>query len=132
MKRLSKVLIAGGMVGKQNVPVSEKPRLPDDSLRRRFARAHLRDSDSPGIRMDWIHEQDTWLSLRESARGILISSGVAIIGLIPAAFSHGIGSETAKPFAVMILGGLTSSLVLSLVVLPAFVESLKENRKSKS
>lgn len=72
---------------------------------------------------EWIHQGDIWLALKEKGRSILISSGVAIIGLIPAAFSHGIGSETAKPFAVMILGGLISSLLLSLVALPVVIEN---------
>lgn len=62
-------------------------------------------------------------------RSILISSGVAIIGLIPAAFSTGIGSETAKPFAVSILGGLVTALILSLILLPALT-SIKQKNKS--
>jgi cobalt-zinc-cadmium resistance protein CzcA len=47
---------------------------------------------------------------------------VAIIGLIPAAFSTGIGSETAKPFAVAILCGLVSSLLFTLTLLPRILE----------
>ncbi|HWU41993.1 MAG TPA: efflux RND transporter permease subunit, partial [Bdellovibrio sp.] len=64
---------------------------------------------------------NVWSALEKKAKSIILSSGVAIIGLIPAAFSTGIGSETAKPFAVMILGGLISSLILSLIVLPALM-----------
>jgi cobalt-zinc-cadmium resistance protein CzcA len=71
---------------------------------------------------DWVHGRGPWEALREKGRSILLSSGVAIIGLIPASFSHGIGSETARPFAVMILGGLVSSLVFSLVLLPALMQ----------
>ena len=78
---------------------------------------------------EWLHRGDIWLALKEKGKSILISSGVAIIGLVPAAFSHEIGSETAKPFAVMILGGLISSLVLSLFVLPAIISTHKEARK---
>ncbi len=70
---------------------------------------------------EWMKSGNAWIALREKGKSILLSNGVAIIGLIPAAFSHGIGSETAKPFAVMILGGLSSSLILSLVVLPAYL-----------
>lgn len=68
---------------------------------------------------EYIHLQDAWKALLEKGKSILISSGVAIIGLIPAAFSTGIGSETAKPFAVIILGGLITSLFCSLILLPA-------------
>jgi len=72
----------------------------------------------------WIHYRSVWEALKEEGRGILLSSGVAIVGLIPAAFSHGIGAETARPFAVMILGGLISSLIFTLVLLPALIESV--------
>ena len=65
---------------------------------------------------------DSWLALKHKLRSIVISSGVAIIGLIPAAFSTGIGSETAKPFAVSILGGLITSLILTVLILPAMME----------
>lgn len=72
------------------------------------------------------HTQNIWKALHEKGKSIILSSSVAIIGLIPAAFSRGIGSETAKPFAVMILGGLIASLILSLILLPALVSKDKE------
>ncbi len=71
----------------------------------------------------WLHLGSAWDALKEEGRGILLSSGVAILGLVPAAFSRGIGAETARPFAVMILGGLITSLVLTLLVLPALLEA---------
>lgn len=78
---------------------------------------------------DWIKTQNAWQSLNNKGLSILVSSGVAIIGLIPAAFSTGIGSETAKPFAVAILCGLISSLFFTLVLLPRILE--KERITSK-
>ena len=81
---------------------------------------------------EWVQLGDAWSALREKGKSILLSNGVAIIGLIPAAFSHGIGSETAKPFAVMILGGLMSSLALSLTVLPAFMSLQGREFNSKT
>jgi Cu/Ag efflux pump CusA len=39
-------------------------------------------------------------------------------GLLPAALSTGIGSETQKPLAIVIIGGLISATVLTLIVLP--------------
>ena len=71
-------------------------------------------------------------ALTEKAFGILLSSSVAIIGLVPATLSTGIGSETAKPFAVMILGGLCSSLVLSLTLLPALMSNEKSETTSSA
>jgi len=70
---------------------------------------------------DWVKTQNAWASLEHKGLSILISSGVAIIGLIPAAFSNGIGSETAKPFAVAILCGLVSSLLLTLILFPTIL-----------
>jgi cobalt-zinc-cadmium resistance protein CzcA len=43
---------------------------------------------------------------------------VATLGLLPAAMSHGIGSDSQKPFAIVIVGGLVASLVLSIFILP--------------
>ena len=65
-------------------------------------------------------------ALKESGAGIILSASVAIAGLVPAALSQSIGSETAKPFAVAILGGLITSLVLTLVLLPIFAEQSKK------
>ena len=44
-----------------------------------------------------------------------LSAGV---GLFPAALSHDIGSETQKPLAVVVIGGLISATILTLIVLP--------------
>lgn len=79
---------------------------------------------------EWRHLGDPWAALKEKCRSILVSSGVAIIGLVPAAFSHGIGSETARPFAVMILGGLITSLLLTLTALPAFLASVESPKRA--
>jgi cobalt-zinc-cadmium resistance protein CzcA len=45
---------------------------------------------------------------------------VATLGLLPAALSHGIGSDSQRPFAIVIVGGLISDLLLSIVILPTF------------
>jgi len=44
---------------------------------------------------------------------------MAMIGLIPAAVSHGIGSETQKPLAIVVIGGLVTATILTLLILPA-------------
>jgi cobalt-zinc-cadmium resistance protein CzcA len=43
---------------------------------------------------------------------------MAGIGLLPAALSHGIGSETQRPFAVVIVGGIISATLFTLLLLP--------------
>jgi cobalt-zinc-cadmium resistance protein CzcA len=52
-------------------------------------------------------------------RPVLMTALLAAIGLIPAALSTGIGSDTQKPLAVVIIGGLVSATVLTLYALPA-------------
>jgi cobalt-zinc-cadmium resistance protein CzcA len=43
---------------------------------------------------------------------------VATLGLLPAAMSHSIGSDSQRPFAIVIVGGLMAALVLSIFLLP--------------
>ena len=69
----------------------------------------------------FLENRSAWTALKEQGASILLSSCVAIVGLIPAALSTGIGSETAKPFAVIILGGLISSLLFTLLLLPGLL-----------
>ena len=51
-------------------------------------------------------------------RPILMTALMAGLGLLPAALSHGIGSETQRPFAVVIVGGIVSATVFTLLLLP--------------
>ncbi|HEY9679369.1 MAG TPA: CusA/CzcA family heavy metal efflux RND transporter [Drouetiella sp.] len=79
------------------------------------------------------------LDVREAAykgaldrmRPVLMTATVAILGLIPAATSNGIGAQSQKPFAIAIIGGLLSATALTLVVLPAMYTLIhKEKRKA--
>ena len=68
-------------------------------------------------------------------RPVVMTALMAMIGLMPAAISTGIGSETQKPLAVVVIGGLITSTILTLLILPviyALTYKLmhnKENRK---
>jgi cobalt-zinc-cadmium resistance protein CzcA len=52
-------------------------------------------------------------------RPIMMTMLVATLGLLPAALSHGIGSDSQRPFAIVIVGGLLGALLLSIFLLPA-------------
>ena len=52
-------------------------------------------------------------------RPILMTMLVASLGLVPAATSHGIGSDSQRPFAIVIVGGLMAVLVMSIFLLPS-------------
>ncbi|MES2266707.1 MAG: CusA/CzcA family heavy metal efflux RND transporter [Bacteroidota bacterium] len=68
-------------------------------------------------------------------RPVVMTALMAAIGLMPAALSTGIGSETQKPLAIVVIGGLVTSTILTLLILPviyAMVYKLihrRENRK---
>jgi len=51
-------------------------------------------------------------------RPIVMTMLVATLGLLPAAVSHGIGSDSQRPFAIVIVGGLIASLLISIFLLP--------------
>src|SRR2546425_7118375 len=51
-------------------------------------------------------------------RPILMTMLVATLGLLPAALSRGIGSDSQRPFAIVIVGGLMAALILSIFLLP--------------
>jgi cobalt-zinc-cadmium resistance protein CzcA len=51
-------------------------------------------------------------------RPIMMTMLVATLGLLPAAMSHAIGSDSQRPFAIVIVGGLMSDLLLSIFLLP--------------
>ena len=52
-------------------------------------------------------------------RPIMMTMLVATLGLMPAAFSHAIGSDSQRPFAIVIVGGLLANLVIGIFLLPA-------------
>jgi cobalt-zinc-cadmium resistance protein CzcA len=55
-------------------------------------------------------------------RPIMMTALVACLGLLPAALSHGIGSDTQRPFAIVIVAGLLSRLLLGFFVNPVLYE----------
>ena len=52
-------------------------------------------------------------------RTVLMTALLAMLGLLPMAVSHGIGAETQRPLALVVIGGLISATLLTLFVLPA-------------
>jgi cobalt-zinc-cadmium resistance protein CzcA len=55
---------------------------------------------------------------RDRLRAVLMTALLAALGLLPAALSHAIGSETQRPIAVVVVGGTISAALLTLIVLP--------------
>ncbi|WP_447972301.1 efflux RND transporter permease subunit [Nitrospira sp. Kam-Ns4a] len=64
-------------------------------------------------------------------RPVLMTALVALFGLIPLALSQGIGSEVQRPLAVVVIGGLVSSTLLTLIVLPTLYPWFQEECESR-
>jgi len=67
-------------------------------------------------------------------RPVVMTALMAIFGLLPAAISTGIGSETQKPLAIVIVGGLISATILTLLIFPLVIEifySVLERRQKR-
>jgi cobalt-zinc-cadmium resistance protein CzcA len=56
--------------------------------------------------------------VEERTRPVVMTAIMAAIGLVPAAISTGIGSETQKPLAIVVIGGLISATILTLLIFP--------------
>ena len=62
---------------------------------------------------------------RHRVRPVLMTALMAAIGMLPAATSSGVGAEVQRPLALVILGGMLSASVLTLLVLPAMYELME-------
>lgn len=87
--------------------------------------AYIDELRAEGLQLDAAIEKAADLRLRP----IMMTALVATLGLLPAAVSTGISSDSQKPLAIVVVGGLISSLALSLFLLPMlyrlFVPSLR-------
>jgi cobalt-zinc-cadmium resistance protein CzcA len=62
-------------------------------------------------------------------RPVLMTCIVACVGLLPAAFSNGIGSQVQKPLALVVVGGITLAPLLILTVLPVLIDMFSKRAK---
>lgn len=62
-------------------------------------------------------------------RPVIMTASIAACGLVPLLFATGPGSEIQKPLAIVVIGGLVSSTLLTLVLLPILYERFGESRK---
>ena len=79
------------------------------------------------------------LSVREAVvqgtalrlRPVLMTASVAILGLVPMLLSSGVGAETQRPLATVVVGGLISSTLLTLILLPVLYEWLEDRAEKR-
>lgn len=65
-------------------------------------------------------------------RPVLMTASVAILGLVPMLLSSGVGAETQRPLATVVVGGLISSTLLTLILLPVMYEWLEDRAERKA
>jgi cobalt-zinc-cadmium resistance protein CzcA len=65
-------------------------------------------------------------------RTVLMTAMLAALGLLPMAISHDIGSETQRPLAIVVIGGLITATLLTLVVLPVLYVAWFSKEKPKA
>lgn len=65
-------------------------------------------------------------------RPVLMTASVAILGLVPMLFSSGVGAETQRPLATVVVGGLITSTLLTLVLLPVLYHAMEERAQRRA
>ena len=68
----------------------------------------------------------------QKLRPVLTASFVAILGLLPAALSNGIGAQSQKPFAIAIIGGLSFGTAFTIFLIPLLYKITGENKNEIS
>jgi len=64
-------------------------------------------------------------------RTVMMTASVAILGLIPMLLSSGVGAETQRPLATVVVGGLITSTLLTLILLPVIYEWMETRNKTE-
>jgi cobalt-zinc-cadmium resistance protein CzcA len=64
----------------------------------------------------------------ERLRAVLMASLLALCGLLPMALSTGVGSETQRPFALVVVGGMITTLIVALFILPVLYSYITPDR----
>jgi cobalt-zinc-cadmium resistance protein CzcA len=90
------------------------------------------------VLVSFLNEQrERGLSIREAVRQgaalrlrpVLMTASIAIFGLVPMLLSSGVGAETQRPLATVVVGGLFSSTALTLLLLPLLYEWVETRRE---
>ncbi len=72
------------------------------------------------------------LGAQRRLRPVLMTASIAAFGLVPLLFASGPGSEIQKPLAIVVIGGLVSSTLLTLVLLPILYERFGESARERA
>lgn len=87
---------------------------------------YIRELRQSGLAIESAVEQGAETRLRP----VLMTALVASLGFIPMAVSHGAGAEVQRPLATVVIGGLMTSTLLTLLVLPALYQWIEQRREA--
>jgi cobalt-zinc-cadmium resistance protein CzcA len=73
--------------------------------------------------------QAVWQGAQQRLRPVLMTALVASLGFVPMAFNLGIGAEVQRPLATVVIGGILSATILTLLILPALYLQLAQRLK---
>jgi cobalt-zinc-cadmium resistance protein CzcA len=77
-------------------------------------------------------EQAVRQGARTRLRPVLMTALVASLGFISMAVSHGAGAEVQRPLATVVIGGLITSTLLTLLVLPSLYQWIEQRREARA
>jgi heavy metal efflux system protein len=89
---------------------------------------YIRELRQKGLPIEAAIEQGAETRLRP----VLMTALVASLGFIPMAVSHGAGAEVQGPLATVVIGGLVTSTLLTLLVLPTLYQWLEQRKEAKA
>jgi heavy metal efflux system protein len=89
---------------------------------------YIRELQQKGLPIATAIEQGAETRLRP----VLMTALVASLGFIPMAISHGAGAEVQRPLATVVIGGLVTSTLLTLLVLPALYQWIEQRRAASA
>jgi cobalt-zinc-cadmium resistance protein CzcA len=90
--------------------------------------AYFRQLRSEGVAM----ADAVRLGAERRLRPVLMTASITAFGLVPLLFASGPGSEIQQPLAIVVIGGLVSSTLLTLVLLPMLFERFGESREERA
>src|SRR5260370_41157166 len=89
---------------------------------------YIRNLQRQGLSIEIAVEQGALTRLRP----VLMTALVASLGFIPMAISHGAGAEVQRPLATVVIGGLATSTLLTLLVLPSLYQWIERRKEAKA
>ena len=89
---------------------------------------YIRELRQKGLPIELAIEQGAEIRLRP----VLMTALVASLGFIPMAVSHGAGAEVQRPLATVVIGGLVTSTLLTLLVLPTLYQWSEQRKEAKA